>query len=455
MNGRHALVFSGLAGSFCRSPPGREEANRLSVQYRARSKRESSLGLRVKGTRDAWKPDKRRGGPADDSVQPSPWLRECALLIADMTNRIGEKIMKSFVLVVIFVGIWAVASAQTTHNIVDYGAVGDGVIDNAPAIKAAIAKAAPGDTVFIPAGNFLIDSSILINKTLTLRGEGDASVLRYRKDLSFGGSSGLIFVGHNTLATRTDNVALTDFKIDGTGSSRSNAVRLYKASKAKIERMLFANITATCISLHGNVTDVAIANNRAVEFYEQFVEFTTGGVSGIYVENNHAVTSRGNPNLATIEPYGVVFEPAWLGVFKNIWIRRNTFAFTLALSEQVNSGGVSLSTGKSQSNPFVYQNINILDNTISGTGTGVRVQTFRWGVPRDNTDPASVVIANNKISKTTSYPIVVTFPWQTWLRDPRDNVVIVDNTLTMTGTRLTMQINGSGKVMMSDNKVIQ
>lgn len=65
-------------------------------------------------------------------------------------------------------------------NILDFGAVGDGVTDDTVAIQAAIDSLAPtnaanflgGGTVYIPAGKFRVTSTLLIGYGITLQGNG-------------------------------------------------------------------------------------------------------------------------------------------------------------------------------------------------------------------------------------------------------------------------------------------
>jgi len=63
------------------------------------------------------------------------------------------------------------------HNVMDYGAAGDGQTDDAPAISAAIAAAGPGsaptgNTVWFPAGRYLVGSGLVVPPAVTLQGAG-------------------------------------------------------------------------------------------------------------------------------------------------------------------------------------------------------------------------------------------------------------------------------------------
>jgi hypothetical protein len=70
-----------------------------------------------------------------------------------------------------------VANSGSFYNVRDYGATGDGKTDDTAAIAEAIATAAPssaptGDTVFFPAGKYLVSSSLVVPPALTLLGTG-------------------------------------------------------------------------------------------------------------------------------------------------------------------------------------------------------------------------------------------------------------------------------------------
>ena len=68
----------------------------------------------------------------------------------------------------------AVAKGDLVVNVKDYGAVGDAVTDDSAAIQAAInaCTTAGGGRVFIPAGNYLLGSTLTLTSGVTLQGQG-------------------------------------------------------------------------------------------------------------------------------------------------------------------------------------------------------------------------------------------------------------------------------------------
>lgn len=70
-----------------------------------------------------------------------------------------------------------VTSTSPFFNVRDYGATGDGTTDDTAAIAAAIKAAAPaaaptGNTVYFPAGKYLVSSTLTVPPALTLQGTG-------------------------------------------------------------------------------------------------------------------------------------------------------------------------------------------------------------------------------------------------------------------------------------------
>ena len=120
--------------------------------------------------------------------------------------------------------LFAVPSAQAAFNVLSFGAQGDGVNDDTPAIQAAInaAAASGGGIVQIPAGTYLLNSfsstphpwkfhNLLVRSNITLQGQPGAKLLQGpggRSPLPAGASS----VENAVLAFGTINNVLVTFQ---------------------------------------------------------------------------------------------------------------------------------------------------------------------------------------------------------------------------------------------------
>jgi len=60
-------------------------------------------------------------------------------------------------------------------NVLAYGSTGDGVSDDTRAIQRAIDAAPAGSTVYFPRGNYRITDELIVNKRLTIKGDGFSS----------------------------------------------------------------------------------------------------------------------------------------------------------------------------------------------------------------------------------------------------------------------------------------
>ena len=116
--------------------------------------------------------------------------------------------------------IWTVNAIGTVttgfFNVMDYGAVGNGVTDDTVAFQAAIAAATAGGVIYAPAGTYKITANLNINwpKLCVLRGDGSklTTLLDYRINVDTGGlinynASGLSSVD-TELSTSTGGFSL-------------------------------------------------------------------------------------------------------------------------------------------------------------------------------------------------------------------------------------------------------
>lgn len=119
--------------------------------------------------------------------------------------------------------------ALNVLNVQDYGAIGDGVNDDAPAINACIAACPSGGAIFLPSGTYLVGSVISLTGGKTLYGvapsEGstNGSILRMKN----GANLVAVLASTDALGTSTSPtcgypVTLHDIEIDGNNTHNTS-----------------------------------------------------------------------------------------------------------------------------------------------------------------------------------------------------------------------------------------
>jgi hypothetical protein len=260
-------------------------------------------------------------------------------------------------------------------NVRAFGATGNGVADDAPAIQAAevAAEKAGGGTVYLPAGKYLMNSSVLVGSNIELHGDGDTTVLirsntpskvpDYGADCTtstppLGTFTPLLWNRHYNCEDQ--NIYLHDFKADGS-----------------------AITTVPCgpfLGLSGLVNST-VANITLVNTPQDAMFFRNGGVN-LTVKNNKILlhnTLWGNGAGINIEMHvnGQIWGPA--NITNNQIVTGATNFCTAALkqscSRDSDCSGLQLATcGKGGSDI-----------------TGIAIT---WA---DGTHPPVVTITNNQI----------------------------------------------------------
>jgi hypothetical protein len=106
---------------------------------------------------------------------------------------------------------------QTVYNVRDYGAVGDGVTDDATAINAAITAAGSGGIIFLSDGIYAIGNPLLLRANQIFRGSGTGSTI-IRLIPSALANFGSTYMLKGATVTDTDCV-IQDLSMDGNYSN--------------------------------------------------------------------------------------------------------------------------------------------------------------------------------------------------------------------------------------------
>lgn len=133
------------------------------------------------------------------------------------------------------------AKLRESVSVLDFGATGDGTTDDSAAIQLA-ATAAAGGRLVMPAGQYFINGSISLPSSITIEGDGDATVL--------------LLNGTFLTATSRTNIVMRNFKVDA-----------YDATTPRMSFTLCGNLTFENITMDGNITHSNVLGSMAIGLY--------------------------------------------------------------------------------------------------------------------------------------------------------------------------------------------
>ena len=145
---------------------------------------------------------------------------------------------------------WGLAQAQTRPagwvNVADFGALGDGANDDAPAIQTAIntVVAAGGGVVFLPAGIFRIAAGLVIDgSNVAIQGTGKGATT-ISGGISFGWSISA------PSATPKTNIEVRDLTVDMTKVAAASGIYAQYVTGFAVRRCALLNIAAKGWGVH-------------------------------------------------------------------------------------------------------------------------------------------------------------------------------------------------------------
>jgi hypothetical protein len=148
----------------------------------------------------------------------------------------------------------SVSDRQVINNIINFGAKGDGVHDDAPAIQAAI-NALPlrGGVVYVPPGyNFLVKQQVNVNKNfVSIKGSGCKSTITLSSDYrTFDSDFKAMFYCDIQPANRIDKTSFDSIQLVGcaAGAGPSMAIRLVASYDAKVINCSFKDWHSTGVN---------------------------------------------------------------------------------------------------------------------------------------------------------------------------------------------------------------
>jgi hypothetical protein len=214
-------------------------------------------------------------------------------------------------------------------NVLDYGAVGDGVTDNTAAIQAALTAGA-GKAVYIPAGNYKLTSYVSVPNNTTVYGDGVPS------RLFANGTVGELMRG----VWPCDNVTIDGIYFDGgkTSGTATVVVCFYTSADITASATQNLNITIQNCKFKNASAGIGIENGKYVSIRNNTISHmyrhTSGTYSGVYgygVVLNGCTRSSVTNNIigetgGLIQRHGI-----YLPTFRNADVSPSVLVFTSEL----------------------------------------------------------------------------------------------------------------------------
>lgn len=213
----------------------------------------------------------------------------------------------------------AVHKGDLVVNVKDYGAVGDGVTNDADAIKTAIA-AGSGGVVYFPHGTYLvgIGGPLTVPDSTALVGTGRGSILKRADVMSYVGI--VANSDYATNSTGNSHIVLRGLSFDGNGANQSPAysefrhcVELIGVNDALIENCHFYNLSGDGVYVSSTCDSTPRANySRNIKIVGNHFEETNHARNGISIIDAIGVIISGstfvNISSATM-PGAIDLEP--------------------------------------------------------------------------------------------------------------------------------------------------
>jgi len=287
-------------------------------------------------------------------------------------------------------------------NVLDYGAVGNGVADDTAAFNAAIAAS---KAVYVPAGTYIVDVVNLAANTFIF-GDGAATILK-QKSTFVGGSTGSLYANSGSAGATLDNITIRDLRIEGTNivapvfSEFKHLISLNGVKNAIVENVDVIGFQGDGIYIGSGVVGGDERHNTNVTvkncFFDGINKENRNGLSvidcnGILIEGNYFTRCSKStmPGAIDIEPDSSVFH-----VIQDIKIIDNKF---YDIGGNVGAIGVFLPSATGFTTPpngFLIQG-----NYLDTVNTGIYVLRVIAGGATETTAQLRLNILGNTVSNS-------------------------------------------------------
>lgn len=211
-------------------------------------------------------------------------------------------------------GDTVVYKGALTYNVKDYGATGDGSTDDRAAIQSAIsaANSAGGGVVYLPAGTYMLSSSLTLPSNIHLQGVGPASILKHPNDAV---STGYLALVNTDTVNGNNNITLSDFALDCNYTNRpaatNSGIRFLADDSNACDNITIRQLTIRDVPVAAmqvmNTTNFQVVRNRVDDTGRDGITIwfnsTDGVIEGNIVTNTRddciALNSEANPHVMT------------------------------------------------------------------------------------------------------------------------------------------------------------
>jgi Pectate lyase superfamily protein len=282
----------------------------------------------------------------------------------------------------------SVAKAGTC-SITSFGAVGDGVTNNAGAIQNAFNYAAQNNCIaLIPAGTFAYQGTLTANG-IAVTGTGSGSILKAldtnNEALTLTGNGGsisnLVMLGTGTNRQVTYQAAMiwvnraTNFTVQNVLINGGSCVGIFDAGGqgGLIENNTVENTLADSITNTNGASNITVAGNRVLQSGDDGVSNNSyvgdpGTVNGITVEGNTILNNVWGRGLEVSGGSNITFIGNYvdnLDGYADLYIASESEWGTQSVSNVTVSGNTFVDGGPNQSSAIVYNSMAGA-NTIAG-----------------------------------------------------------------------------------------
>lgn len=190
-----------------------------------------------------------------------------------------------------------VEKLRTIVSVQEFGAIGNGVADDAAAIQAAInSLTAAGGKVLFPPGNYRVTATLNVNKPVHLLGSGSGSVYQPVQSssvaITWAGSAGGDVVRFGGFGTLVSGGGIRDIKIDGAAIA-ANALRIKDSQRAYFRGVTITGATSSGLLMENTVTLDPTGFHVFDDLRIMLRGGSTNSARGIYVNGSNSGGEEG------------------------------------------------------------------------------------------------------------------------------------------------------------------